>query len=58
MRSRCALPLTPEALSAHGLTSRDQAHDQGLCTRILASPTPPRTPVRAAAPRAEENTAR
>ena len=57
MRSRCTLPLTGEALSAHGLASRDQAHEQGRCTQILASQNPPSTPVRDA-PRAEENPAR
>ncbi|MDW8803667.1 hypothetical protein P1P68_02305 [Streptomyces scabiei] len=54
MRSRCTLPLTSEALAAHGLASRDQAHEQGRCTKVLASQNPPRTPVCAAAPRAQE----
>ncbi|MFE9613143.1 MULTISPECIES: hypothetical protein [Streptomyces] len=58
MRNRCTLPLTAEALRAHGLTSRDQAHEQGRCTQILARQHTPTAPARDAAPRAEETRTR
>lgn len=56
MRTNCTLPLTRAALAAHGLADRSQAHELGRCTRVYASQNP--APVRAAAPRAQENTAR
>ncbi|MFE2529445.1 hypothetical protein ACFXEL_35060 [Streptomyces sp. NPDC059382] len=58
MRNRCTLPLTPDALKAHRLDSRDEAHEQGRCTQVYASQKPPKPPVRAAAPRAQEITTR
>ncbi|MFC8223824.1 hypothetical protein ACFUTY_37355 [Streptomyces sp. NPDC057362] len=54
MRASCTLPLTRAALDAHHLADRDQAHEQGKCTQVLASQKPRRTPVRADAPRAQE----
>ncbi|WP_309050041.1 hypothetical protein [Streptomyces sp.] len=58
MRYDCALPLTREALAAHQLESREQAHRLGRCTQVYASQNPPRPPVRVAAPRAQENRTR
>ncbi|MFH8642022.1 hypothetical protein [Streptomyces goshikiensis] len=58
MRGPCTLPLTPEALKAHRLADRDEAHERGRCTQVYASQSPPKSPVRAAAPRAQEITAR
>ncbi|MEU5091111.1 hypothetical protein [Streptomyces sp. NPDC021356] len=58
MRNRCTLPLTRAALDAHRLADRDEAHELGRCTQVYASQNPPKPPVRAAAPRAQEITAR
>ncbi|MFE9406873.1 hypothetical protein ACFYNY_34760 [Streptomyces sp. NPDC006530] len=58
MRNRCTLPLTRAALDAHRLADRDEAHELGRCTQVYASQNPPKPPVRAAAPRAQEITTR
>jgi hypothetical protein len=54
VRARCTLPLTRAALDAHHLADRDEAHELGKCTQVLASQKPTGTPVRADAPRAQE----
>lgn len=54
MRARCTLPLTRAALDAHHLADRDQAHELGKCTQVLAAQKQRRTPVRTDAPRAQE----